>query len=280
MATRRIQCREHPGGIFTIQVKRGRQPVRCKPDNPCDKHNVETVPPRTVQEQLAPDFDSMTNTELKAYAREHFSTISKITSRAGLIRAMNAQLAKRASVSNVVREVSGVGKVAVVVTEAPAPPNLSAALARSAKERLMPLGWVCKGRAGTDEEGGTWAEMLASRGDETLILQWQNGELTDQIYSMESARPAENGIPGHQLHFEPDETTDSELVRLIRGMKVTWWNTIAGATETAIVGGSVTVEHMFRANGDEDEPKRIVKFLDHNGGGFRAFHVAALLKVG
>ncbi len=97
---------------------------------------------------------------------------------------------------------------------------------------------------------------------------------------MENLRQSENGIPRHHLHFDPDETTDSELVRLIRGMKVTWWNTIAGATETAVIGGNVTVEHMFRANGDEDEPKRIVKFLDHNGGGFRAFHVAALLKVG
>ncbi len=97
---------------------------------------------------------------------------------------------------------------------------------------------------------------------------------------MEFEKPSDNGYPPNDLHFNPAEVTDSELVRLIKGMKVTWWNTIAGSKETAVVGGNVTIEHIFFTNGDEDNSKRIVKFIDHGGGGFRAFHVSALLKVG
>jgi hypothetical protein len=161
--------------------------------------------------------------------------------------------------------------------------NPSLTLAKAAKERLEAMGWVCKGKAGFGHEEdavGSWASLTCSRDAETLIMNWFDGELVAQNYSMEFARPAENAYPESKLAFEPDELTDSELVRMIKGMKVTWHNTIAGNLETAVVGGTVTVEHIFRSNGDEDNAKRIVKFLDHNGGGFRAFHVAALVKVG
>ncbi len=40
------------------------------------------------------DFDSMTTAQLKAYARENYSTISKLTKRDQLIRALGAQQAK------------------------------------------------------------------------------------------------------------------------------------------------------------------------------------------
>lgn len=40
------------------------------------------------------DFDKMTTPELRAYARENFSTISKLGKRADLIRALEAQAAK------------------------------------------------------------------------------------------------------------------------------------------------------------------------------------------
>jgi hypothetical protein len=125
-----------------------------------------------------------------------------------------------------------------------------------------------------------WAELTCSRDAETLIIRWQNGVLSSQDYSMEHLKVADNNYPDRSLTFDPDEVTDSELVRMVKGMKVTWWNTIAGSKEAAIVGGTVTIEHIFRDNGDEDNSKRIVKFLDHGGGGFRAFHASALLKVG
>lgn len=195
---RRIQCRAHPGGIFSITPKRGRQPVSCKPEYPCDR------------------------------------------------------AAERAA-------------------EAPLTVNPSLPLAKAAKERLVALGWVCEGRA-----QGVTATVNARRGDETLLLEWDAGKIVTQNYSLFSEDPRENGIPAHRLNFEPAEVTDSELVRLISGMKVTWWNTLAGSTESGIVGKKVSIEHLY----DDDTSKRIVKFIDHGGGGFRAFHDTALLKVG
>jgi hypothetical protein len=157
----------------------------------------------------------------------------------------------------------------------------------AAKARLEAVGWTVKGRAwiavdtGKSEQMAYCAEILCSRGAETLIIIWSDGVLIRQDYQMESIRAVENGIPPSSLSFDPNEMTDGELVRMVRGMKVTWWNTIAGSRETAIIGtGNVAVEHLFVGGGDTDNSKRIVKFLDHSGGGFRAFHVAALLKVG
>jgi hypothetical protein len=150
-----------------------------------------------------------------------------------------------------------------------------------AKERLSAVGWVVKGRAWVmDMTGWQMAEVTASRGAETLVITWQDGVLNEQTYAMEDINPAKNDYPPSQLSFDPDELTDSELVRMIKGMKVSWWNTIASSTESAVIGGTVTVEHIFFVNGDEDNSKRVVKFIDHSGGGFRAFHVGALLKVG
>lgn len=282
MPNKRYQCRSHQGGIFSMPSRRGRPPVRCTSEHTCDRAMMEQDGLPSV-----PNFDSMSNTELKAYAREHFSTISKITSRVQLISAMEAQLAKQATVSNVVREVPSIGKVAVVTT-AKAPesvPKPSAAvndslpLAKAAKERLEPVGWIVKGRAWIDN--GQWAEITCSRDAETLIIRWRDGVLADQQYSMESLRQSENGIPPHKLSFDPNELTDSELVRMVRGCKVTWWNSIASSQETAIIAaGNISVEHIFVGGGNTDDSKRIIKFLDHSGGGFRAFHVGALLKVG
>lgn len=173
------------------------------------------------------------------------------------------------------------------IPQAPAPKegNPSLILAKEAKSLLEAVGWICKGRAGSQIDNPAcehdyWAELTASREHETLFMRWLDGELTDQQYAMDFLKPSDNGYPESKLHFNPDELTDSELVRMVKGMKVTWHNTIAGSLETAVVGGTVTIEHIFRDNGDEDNSKRIVKFIDHGGGGFRAFHVSALVKVG
>lgn len=298
MPNKRYQCRSHDGGIFSMPPRRGRPPVRCTGEFPCDRAKTITVAGKavTVSKTIATQagesgrFEAMTNAELKAYAREHFSTISKITSREQLIAAMTAQLAKRAQVTNVVREVPGIGKVAVI-TRTPAESvlkprtgaNDSLPLAMRAKAQLEPVGWVVKGRAWL--EGASvvthHAEVVASRGAETLIMHWVDGVLAEQQYSMEHLKQAENGMPASKLSFNPDEMTDGELVRMLRGMKVTWWNTLGSSTETAIIGpANIAIEHLFVGGGDTDNSKRIIKFLDHSGGGFRAFHVGALLKVG
>ncbi len=229
MALRRKQCRSHPGGIFSYQAKRGRQPVRCTEDNPCDKADQPVESNR--ERQLA-------------------QSITRPAER-------------------------------IPVPQKEGNPSL--VLAKEAKSLLEAVGWVCKGKAGVGNEEdavGTWASLTCSRGNETLTMNWFDGELVAQNYAMEFIKPADNGYPDSELRFNPDELTDSELVRMIKGMKVTWWNTIAGSKESAIIGGTVTIEHIFRDNGDEDNSKRIVKFIDHGGGGFRAFHVSALVKVG
>lgn len=223
MANKRYMCRTHQGGIFSMPPRKGRPPVRCTPEHPCDKQET----PMEMKERTSP-----------------------------------------------------IGKPAQTAAKATAGANDSLPLAMAAKARLEPLEWVVKGRAWI-EGSQHFAEVVCSRGAETLIIRWLNGVLTDQQYSMENLRQSENGIPPHKLSFNPDELTDGELVRMVRGMKVTWWNTIASSPETAIVGPSnIAVEHLFVGGGDTDNSKRIIKFLDHGGGGFRAFHVGALLKVG
>lgn len=157
--------------------------------------------------------------------------------------------------------------------------NLSLPLAKAAKAQLEAVGWVVEGKAGFSDDD-YWAGITASRDAETLVMHWVGTELIAQNYSFEYLKPSRNTIPGTQLDFDPAELTDSELVRMVKGMRVTWWNTLASSTETAIVGDKVTIEHIFYASGDEDNSKRIVKFLDRNGGGFRAFHVNALMKLG
>lgn len=221
MALRRIQCREHTGGIFSIQTSRGRQPVRCGGKYPtCDMSDN----PDVSYEELA----------------------------AGRERAER-------------------------VVAAALPGNPSLTLAKAAKERLTAVGWVCEGRAWFDDEGDN-AGITASRDQETLIMWWCRGALREQNYSMEFEKPSDNGYPPNRLHFSPDELSDSELVRMIQGMKVTWWNTLAGSEETAVVGSNVTVTHVYR-DGREEDSKRMVTFVGRESG-FRTFHVSALLKVG
>jgi hypothetical protein len=166
-------------------------------------------------------------------------------------------------------------------------PNPSLALAQEAKRRLEALGWTVKGRAWVedlmeDPNPAALAQVTAVRGDETISLTWQDGTLVDQNYSLWSETPSDNGMPAKKLSFNPAEMTDGELVRAVSGMKVTWWNALARSNETAVVGKKLTIEHIYDTieNGGTDAVKRLIKFVDLNGSGFRAFHVDALLKVG
>lgn len=243
MALRRIKCRIHDG-IFAIHPKRGRQPVSCKPEYPCDRADTET--PKEMKERTSP---------------------------IGIPEFVPAN------------EKPALERVRQRLAEAAKATNPSLPLAKVAKERLTAVGWVVQGRGWLEDNDGMhrpvgMAEITASRDHETLIIQWRDGDLVSQTYAMEFVKPSQNNYPENDLHFNPNELSDSELVRMIKGMKVTWWNTIAGAKESAIAGGNITVEHIFFANGNEDDSKRIVKFVDRDAGGFRAFHVSALLKVG
>ncbi len=158
--------------------------------------------------------------------------------------------------------------------------NPSLTLAMKTKEALVALGWAVTGKAGGGGEHLAWASISASRGTETLIMNWRDGELVRQEYSLWDAAEDPETLPGRDLDFDPAELTDGELVQLLRGMKVTWWNSLANSAESAIVSQRLQIEHIFDQGDTHDSSKRIVKFIDHGGGGFRAFHVDALLKIG
>ncbi len=153
--------------------------------------------------------------------------------------------------------------------------------ALAAKARLEEQGWQCAGRGWVDEDGGVGVELSAVRGDELLVMYWMDGECTLQDYSLWSEKPSANNKPAGKLTFDPDECTDRELVRALAGCKVTWWNVLGQKEEEATIAPeSMKIEHAYNGHGDEMPGDRIVKFIEHGGAGYRAFRVAALLKVG
>lgn len=251
-----ITCREH-GGTFEIESRRGRPPVRCTDENPCTVERAN----RAKQARITG------SKRIKATAVPRKLTDAESVERRTRDRA--AILApepprKRAR------------KPAVVAAEATVTVNPSVPLAHAARKRLEPLGWHCKGVA-----TGTQARVTATRGDELLILVWVDGVVKAQEYVLwNQNKHTANGMPAHSLKFDPDELTDAELVRNISGMRVTWWNALAGTEEHAIVSpDKVQIEHAYSGSGEETPGSRVVKFVAIDQG-FRAFRASALLKVG
>lgn len=253
-----ITCRDH-GGTFNVPIARGRPPVRCSPENKCSKAVVvtETVPnsritrTRTKTTHIEPDIKRERDRQAIEAAKRR--VVSRETNSVG----NTEPISKAASNGRVL--------------------NPSTALAKAAKAQLEPLGWVCTGRA-----SGTLAWLGAVRGEEVLTLAWENGVLTAQNYIMWALEraPIANGVPAHKLPFDPDEMSDGELVRAFSGMKVTWWNRLGQSEVTATIPDKLSIEHIYNGVGDEMPGDRIVKFIDRDNGGYRAFHVGALLKIG
>jgi hypothetical protein len=160
-------------------------------------------------------------------------------------------------------------------------------LAFQAKKLLEPQGWQAKGRAWIDshvegEPTEFFATLTATRGEEMISFLWRNGKLVSQEYSMWSTdKPTQSGMPRKRLDFEPDELTDSALVKRLSGRKITFWNHLGKTTQIATlprgVDKRIKVEHLMNGNGDEEH--RVISFVDQAGTGFRAFYVDALLKV-
>jgi hypothetical protein len=272
-----LQCREH-GGTFSVVPRRGRPPVRCSDDNPCSRAGTEKTAkavermangiPRKLQRDPDLDkFDSMNAAELRVYARQNgASTITKLTNAGQLRRALRTWEAQKTPEAT----------AETPEVEAPSNPSLEPAMA--AKAKLEALGWICKGKAHSD----TTAILTCSRGDELLIVQWEAGNCVSQDYQLwDVDTPKNNDKPTSRLTFDPDECTDSELVRALSGMKITWWNKLGQSEESGIVSPQkIEIVHSYDGIGDETPGDRIVKFIDHGGSGFRNFRVAALLKVG
>lgn len=175
--------------------------------------------------------------------------------------------------------------------------NPSIPLAFDARKALEPHGWQVKGRGGIDPrlDSGTasreaWAEVIATRGEEMITLRWVNGKLVNQAYSLwNTDKPQKNNQPRSRLSFNPEEMTDLELVRELRGQRVHWWNPLGKRVEHAVMPHlpehKIKVDHLFtEEHGEMDEApgSRVISFVDQtpNHGQFRAFRIGALLKIG
>lgn len=260
MEMKQLPCREH-GGTFPVPFGRGRPPVRCgasmtggKDYPTCTKH---------------PE-----NAKKSTKATRMSQRVIDAGVAAALDHAANARKTERT------RE-QRASKPAQPVVQAPTADNPSLPKAQEAKAQLVPLGWTVVGRAWADDTGAQCASVTANRETETLSLVWKGGRLFDQQYILwDNERPKANGMPARKLKFNPDEMSDTELVRAISGMPVEWWNSLGKSVEKGVVGEKVNIEHVYNGIGGETPGARVVKFVDASGHGFRNFHVSALIKVG
>lgn len=289
-----ITCREH-GGTFTVLPRRGRPPVRCTEDNRCTALPIDQITHAVKKMEAGipaiKNIDTMNAQELRAYARSiGASTITKLTDERQLRAALrkyqaaakpttpaipSRRLREKLTVLGVVPET--LVRPAEAAPETSTHSNPSLPLAMDAKDRLEALGWTCKGRAARPD----LAWLDASRGEELISMAWEAGNLTAQNYILwNTDKPSRNGKPTSKLGFDPDELSDRELVERIAGMKVTWWNVLAGNTEVAVIPNKLTIQHVYADGKDAMPGDRIITFVDRNAGGFRTFRAGALLKVG
>ncbi len=266
-----ITCRDH-GGTFERPARRGRPPVRCSEDNMCSKHpNARKAPARKAS-KAAP---------VKATRRTRLEHSSRVAPDDKRIRdAAAVAAAKRKAISQPLPEAL---QAPVKAPRKPVEPstaaNPSVPMALAAKALLEPQGWTCHATTPTPVR----VEFHASRGTERLALVWENGEPVSQDYTLfDTEKLSANGIPAgkRKLPFDPDEMTDSELVKALSGMTVVWWNRIAQGEEKATLPSKVQITHTFNGTGDEVPGDRVVTFVDVHGGGFRSFRAGALMRLG
>lgn len=241
----RLHCAEH-GGYFYRESKRGRTPTKCGGNNDtCDA--------------------------FQANRNEDGSTRARKRVPKGSIKSYSISQPSEAPAEPSQRKAPAVNGA-----------NPSLDKGKAAKELLEAQGWDVTGKAWVDAEGGKWASVTGARGEETLHIAWLNGEVQDQVYNLWNLDvPSKNGRPNANLPFDPDEIPDAELARYLVGVKVTWFNRLAGKEETAVCGReSIEIEHKWTGTGDEYPSARLIKFIDAEGGGYRHFRLEQLTKVG
>lgn len=243
---KKISCRDHKGGVFTVTAKRGRPPVRCTEDNPCTA--LKNNRPASREEISA----------------RVLAANSKAREKASASRTDTKKAEPRFRASDEVKTAHGRDK--------------SLELAQKAKAQLVTQGWDVQGSA-----KGELVTISAHRGDELLSIVWKNGIAIDQNYSLWSVdKPSSNGeIPPHSLPFDPEWATDSEVAAHIVGMQITWWNRISGKEEKGVCGhDTISIEHRFDGAGHEIPSERLIKFLDGAGGNMRLIQLGQLLRIG
>lgn len=268
--TKQIQCRTH-GGQFTIPVKPGRQPVRCggKFEN-CTKLVADQQDTKQIA-RTAKKRNTLAKTDTRVKAEDSGSLYDGTAAGKPRLSKQKKDLRTRAV------------KPAEVTTRV----NKSVPQAHAARERLEKLGWTVKGKARFEGSTGI-AEVIATRGEETLVMTWSDGELVGQDYSawpiQDEPSDKTSGMPRAELDFDINEISDKELFSVLMGRPVEWWNGLAKSKEKAVISPKRMTIEWTRDTDDPRDPipaDRMIKFAayDGGGGGFRAFRLSQLLKV-
>lgn len=263
----RLHCAIH-GGYFYREPKRGRVPQACGGKNAmCDAATNAPI-------------------EQEPQTRKHRGARKDDFSARVVRDTEAAQVRNRQQVVD-----EGVAETYAKPSQRKAPAvngaNPSLSKGKAAKELLEAQGWDVTGKAwvagnASGTETHYWASVTGARGEETLHIVWLDGEVQDQVYNLWNLDvPSKNGRPNANLPFDPDEIPDAELARYLVGVKVTWFNRLAGKEETAVCGReSIEIEHKWTGTGDEYPSARLIKFIDAEGGGYRHFRLEQLTKVG
>lgn len=274
MNLKSIRCRDH-GGTFEIPAVRGRPPVRCGGKYP----SCSSVAQNGGRKRKAPNEIA---SEIKNERLATAVTRDDYGPEATRERKSAAQTAPTSSIA--AYEATPEFKARRKAVDARSQANPCVDMAYKSRELLEPLGWVVAVKGWMDPESmETYATLTASRDTELMTLVWQGGKLTDQQYSIwDTEVPSANGKPKTDASYLPefDEMTDREIVQRLSGMAVEWWNRIGQSVERAVIPGKLQIEHVYSGSGDETPADRVIKFIDHNGTGFRAFRLGALMKVG
>lgn len=275
MEYKELQCHEH-GGTFTVPRKAGRPPRNCTEANPCDMAPGARARRTKTQEVAKRTAQTVKGKVPSRPAR------TAVTTDGGKVRPTKSAAKKRQTPRE--EEAKPATKSRPAASNVVVRHNPSVPLAKRAKDTLEPQGWNLKGRAWIDEDESAWAEVTGTRGEESIAVLFQDGKFYSQEYSIwdadKTAGQQRNPMPvkGRKLQFDPDEMTDSELAQELAGRTVTWWNGIAGATETAVIGDKFRIDHAFTGG---NETARQVHFVDKtpNHPAFRSFNVDALMRV-
>lgn len=263
------ECQEH-GGTFEIPKRRGRPPVRCTDDNPCtEAGDIPGLP--GVTKHAAKKIGGPLKPAAKSTkpAKPEFS----------------------GSISNTTKKIMAAAarKYAEAPTEEPKEaegsshraPTTAVQNAYKAKALLETVGWQC-----TAKPVGDGVEFTAQRNPELIIIRFRNDGSAEQTYMIwDTVQPKKNydpRMPSPKLNFEPNEISDRELFTLLRGREVQWWNRQTGSIEVGVISTTkMQIEHLFgtEEDGEPTPEDRVIKFVDHAEGRFRAFRLAALIKV-
>jgi len=249
---KRIKCRDH-GGFFMVESRRGRPPVRCTEENECDAQKVPSAKTRTGSNAVA---------------------VAMLTAgRAQMAESGEPSKTRTSAVTAAPESASATGGRANWVERKKATTREVNRIFHLLAER----GWEVKRSWLTDDT----ADLVATRDEEMAYYAIRDGKVIHEQYSLWSFdKPSLNGKPAHNLPFDPEEIGDRELVRVLAGMKIKWYNRLSGKEEEGFCGTEVRVEHCFNGKGDEVPGERIIKFIDPDRKHFMAFRLDQLLKVG